>query len=126
MPATRVRIRSASATAWWPSATASSTRSPVTDEMTSSTAESPVRMSHSKIHIIGGGSRPIARTFCSANGPMYRPWVTASRDPAIASVTARTVAGSSENQRRAQSAVTAPTSASGSRASEPASTVFSS
>ena len=74
VPATRSRIRSAVGDApAWPSATASSTRSPVTDEMTSSTAESPVRMSHSKIHIIGGGSRPIARTFCSAKGPMYRP-----------------------------------------------------
>ncbi len=70
MPVTRVRIRSAAVTASCPSATASSTRSPVTDEMTSSTAESPVRMSHSKIHIIGGGSRPMARTFCSAKGPM--------------------------------------------------------
>ena len=83
-------------------------------------------MSHSKIHIIGGGSRPMALTFCSANGPMYRPWVTASREPAIAALTARTVAGSSENQRRAQSAVRAATSASGSRASDPASQVFSS
>jgi hypothetical protein len=36
--------------------------------MLSSTALSPVTMSHSKIHIIGGGSRPSALTELSAYG----------------------------------------------------------
>ena len=83
-------------------------------------------MSHSKIHIIGGGSSPMANTRCSAKGPMYSPWRTASRERRIASVMAVTVEGSSENQRRAQSRVSPPTSAPGSRAREAASQVLSS
>ena len=37
-------------------------------------------MSHSKIHIMGGGSRPIANTRWSANGSMYMPCSIAWRE----------------------------------------------
>ncbi len=83
-------------------------------------------MSHSKSHIMGGGSRPIAKLRTSANGSRYRPCVTASRESAIAFAIAVTVAGSSENHSRAQSTVTWPMSASGSRASAAAVCVLSS
>ena len=85
-----------------------------------------MRMSHSKIHIIGGGSSPIAKTRCSANGSMYMPCSIAGRESDIACTIAATVAGSSENHWRAQSSVMRPTSADGSRARSAASIVFSS
>ena len=54
-------------------------------------------MSHSKIHIIGGGARPRALTVWSAYGPMYRPSLIASRDFPKAAVIAAEVAGSADS-----------------------------
>ncbi len=73
-------------------------------------------MSHSKIHIIGGGSRPSALTLCSAYGRMYRPVVIASRERPRLSVMAAAVAGSAESVCRTQSVVTCVGSAVGSHA----------